>query len=318
MTHGLKDVTQNHFLVIGPWDHAGTRRPVSEVGGVNFGPAAVMSMEDLHKAWYDYTLKHGPRPEFLKDRVACFIMGANKWLYASDLNQIEGPLLTLALDLAGAEPGDATRGGRLAGEPPQQAAKVVLTSDPKYLPSREEIETEEPNHLRDQRGALKNLPSQVLWHSRPFTAETVLSGRPKLKLRMACDQPDADLSCELQEILPDGGAVVLSSGSVRLRYRQGGIDPVLMTPGKVEQVDFPAMSFFARSIGKGSRLRLLVSAAPILDYQRNTNTGGDLASEPSSMGRVAHITVLTGPGNRGVLELPQPEPSVLRAMAPVK
>ena len=28
-----------HFLIIGPWDHAGTRTPTDEVGGVKFGPA---------------------------------------------------------------------------------------------------------------------------------------------------------------------------------------------------------------------------------------------------------------------------------------
>lgn len=315
MANGPKEITQKHWLVIGPWDHPGTRRPKSEVGGVTFGPTAVMSMEDLHKAWYDYTLKNGPRPEFLKDRVACFIMGTNKWVYAPDLKQIEGKPLTLELDLTSAKPGDVTRGGYLGMEAPRQVAEAILTSDPKYMPSREEYEMEDPNYLKDQRQALKSLPSQVLWHSSPFTTETVLSGRPRLKLQIACDQPDADLFCELQEILSDGSIVLLSSSSIRLRYRLGGIDPVLMVPGKAEVVVFPAMQFFARAIGKGSRLRLVVNATPDPDKQRNTNTGGDLASEPMSKGRVAHITLLTGPGSHSVLELPQPDEAVLKALA---
>ena len=313
MAYGSKEVTPNHWLVIGPWDHSGTRRPLAEIGGVNFGPTAVMSMEDHHKGWYDYTLKQGPRPEFLKDRVACFIMGTNKWIYASDLKKIEGVPLTMELDLANVEPGDITRSGHMGIQPSQQSAKVVLTSDPKFLPSREETETEAPNYLRDQRDAQKNLPSQVLLHSDPFKSETVIAGRPRLKLRIACDQPDADLYCELQELLPDGGAIVLSWGSLRLRYRKGGVDAEFMVPGKEEQTDFPPMHFFARAIGKGSRLRLLVSATPSLYKQHNTNTGSDLASEPIANGRIAHVTLLTGPGGRSVIELPQPDTAVLKA-----
>lgn len=314
MAHGPKAVTAKHWLVIGPWDHSGTRLPKAEVGGINFGPAAVMSMEDLHKAWYDHTLKGGPRPEFLKDRVACFIMGRNTWIYASDLKQIEGAPLRLALDLTGAEAGDVTRGGHLAAEPPQQRAAVRLTADPKFLPSREEAEREEPNYLKDQREAHQNLPGQVVWHSSPFQAEMVLSGRPKLTLQLTCDQPDADLFCELQEVLPNGEAIVLSTGSIRLRYRKGGVAPVPMVPGEAETVAFPPMGFFARAIGKGSRLRLLVNATPNLYSQRNTHTGSDLATEPISKGRIAHLTVLTGPGNPGTLDLPRPEEGLLKAM----
>lgn len=318
MANGPKAVTAKHWLVIGPWDHSGTRLPKAEVGGINSGPAAVMNMEDLHKAWYDHTLKGGPRPEFLKDRVACFIMGRNTWIYASDLKQIEGAPLRFELDLTGAEPGDVTRGGHLVTGTPKQRAMVRLLADPKYLPPREETEQEDPSYLKDQRETLQNLPSQVMWHSSLFQEETVLSGRPKLTLQLACDQPDADLFCELQELLPEGEVVVLSSGSVRLRYRNGGVSPVLMVPGTAETVTFPAMSFFARAIRKGSRLRLIVSAGPYLSSQRNTHTGGDLASEPISKGRIAHITLFTGPGSQGMLDLPQPEKGLIKAQEPKK
>jgi hypothetical protein len=57
---------QRHYLVIGPWDHAGTRTPVRQVGGLEFGEASMIDLNRLHKEWYDWTLKDGPRPEFLK------------------------------------------------------------------------------------------------------------------------------------------------------------------------------------------------------------------------------------------------------------
>lgn len=313
MAYGQPDTTQRHWLVIGPWDHFGTRRPKADLGGVTFGPGAVMSMEDLHKAWYDHVLKGGPRPVFLENRVTCFIMGRNTWIHAAALSQIEGPPLKLELDLIGAQPGDVTRGGLLAPTQPSGPGSVTLVADPGYLPPRADLDDENAQFLKDQRDAFNALPSQVLWHSGPFKEETVLAGRPKLTLRLACDQPDADVRASLQEVLPDGSVVALSGGTIRLRYRRGGTEPVLMTPGRPEQVDFQALDFFARALAKGSRLRLLVSVAPAFGTQRNTHTGGDLAAEPLSTAKVAHLTLLTGPGSGSLLQLPRPEAALLKA-----
>lgn len=313
MAYGAKDVTARHWLVIGPWDHSGTRRPTAELGGGSFGPGAVMSMEELHKAWYDHVLKGGPTPDFLKDRVACFVMGRNSWIYASDLKQIEGAPIKLELDAGGAVAGDVTRSGRLLAEVPSAPGTVTLTSDPRFLPPREQLETDNPEWLKDQRDTYTDLPSQVVWHSAPFPAETVLAGRPHLQLQLAVDQPDADLWISLYEVLPDGGATFLSRTSLRLRYRTGGVGALPVVPGKPERIVFPPLKFFARSIAKGSRLRLVVDVGPHFGWQRNSHTGGDLASEPVSKGRIAKITVMTGPGSGSTLELPRPEDALLKA-----
>src|SRR5439155_22700537 len=61
-----------HFLIIGPWDHAGTRTPKDEVAGVKLGPGAMVDLNDLHRQWYDWTMKSGPKPAFLKNQVAYY------------------------------------------------------------------------------------------------------------------------------------------------------------------------------------------------------------------------------------------------------
>jgi uncharacterized protein len=310
MAHGTKEATARHWLVIGPWDHSGTRRPRNELGGVSFGPGSTMSMEELHKAWYDHVLKGAPPPDFLKDRVACFVMGRNTWIYASDLKQIEGAPLKLALDAAGAAAGDVTRGGHLVAQAPSASASVTLVSDPKFLPPRDELDGGDLQFLKDQREAYSDRQGQVVWHSAPFPTETVLAGRPRLQLQVASDQPDADLWIMLHEVQPDGSATFLSGSAVRLRYRKGGVEAVPMVPGKPERIEVPALSFFARSIAKGSRLRLVINAGPQLGWQRNSHTGGDLMSEPVAKGRVARITIMTGPDSGSTLELPRPEEAI--------
>ena len=39
-------------------------------------------MNALHKAWYDWTMKAGAKPEFLKDKVAFYVVGEEAWRYA--------------------------------------------------------------------------------------------------------------------------------------------------------------------------------------------------------------------------------------------
>ena len=67
----------------------GTRTPTDEVAGIKFGPGAVVDLNDLHRQWYDWTMKSGPRPEFLKNQVAYYLARSRatvaqmaKWKYA--------------------------------------------------------------------------------------------------------------------------------------------------------------------------------------------------------------------------------------------
>ncbi|HEV3408666.1 MAG TPA: CocE/NonD family hydrolase, partial [Chthoniobacterales bacterium] len=74
MANASPEARAKHFLIIGPWDHPGTRTPKDEVAGVKFGPGSLLDLNDLHRQWYDWTMKGGPRPEFLKDRVAYYLL----------------------------------------------------------------------------------------------------------------------------------------------------------------------------------------------------------------------------------------------------
>src|SRR5438309_10391173 len=76
-----------HFLIIGPWDHPGTRTPTDEVGGVKFGPGAIVDLTDLHRQLYDWAMKNGAKPQFLKNQVAYYMLAAGnsgtngEWTY---------------------------------------------------------------------------------------------------------------------------------------------------------------------------------------------------------------------------------------------
>ena len=79
---------ERHYLVIGPWDHAGTRTPAGRGGRAEFGKASLVDLNRLHKEWYDWTLKGGPKPDFLKKRVAYYVVGPSSWKYADSLDAV--------------------------------------------------------------------------------------------------------------------------------------------------------------------------------------------------------------------------------------
>jgi len=64
MQFASEKAKEAHFLVIGPWDHPGTRTPKREVGGLTFGEVSMLDLNRLHKEWYDWTLKGDPGQSF--------------------------------------------------------------------------------------------------------------------------------------------------------------------------------------------------------------------------------------------------------------
>jgi len=97
-------------LIIGPWDHAGTRKPKAEVGGLKFGTASFLDLNKLHTEWYDWAMKGGAKPEFLKKRVAYYLVGAEEWKYADSLESIANKAKAFYLGSTGAA-GDAYHSG---------------------------------------------------------------------------------------------------------------------------------------------------------------------------------------------------------------
>src|SRR5690606_26211290 len=51
MKHGSEQAKAQHYLIIGPWNHSGTRTPEAEFGGLKFGPGSLVDLPKLHMEW---------------------------------------------------------------------------------------------------------------------------------------------------------------------------------------------------------------------------------------------------------------------------
>jgi uncharacterized protein len=306
MQYGAADATAQHYLIIGPWDHAGTRTPRDEVGGLKFGPASLVDLPALHVAWYDWTMKGGPKPDFLKKRVAYYLpgKGAELWKYADSLGGIGAQMETLYL---GGHSIDAFSSGTLGptrGGPPDKWIFDPLDTRPGLALEQEDIE----NTTTDQRYALNLYGAGVVYHTAPFPEATEITGWLHLTLWLAMDVPDADVGINVYEIEPDGRSIALTDARLRARYRESMRHATLVSPGVVTKYDFHAFQWFSRLIGKGSRLRLVISSPNSISVEKNYNSGGVVAEESAKDARTAHITLYHDAEHPSALEIPVVRP----------
>ncbi len=304
MKYGTEKAKAQHYLIIGPWDHAGTRTPKKDVGGLTFGDASLLDMNKLHTDWYDWTLKSGPKPEFLKKRVAYFVMAADEWKYSDTLESISNSTRTLYLDSDSGHANDVTSSGRLGETQPKGVQPDRYVYDPLDEHPAELEKEDIKNSLTDQRYALNLYGDGVVYHSEPFVADTEISGFVKLSAWIAMDVPDADFVATLYEMLPDGSSVQLTSDNIRARYRESLSQEKLVKPGEVNQYVFDGFTFFSRRIAKGSRLRLVLNCPNTIYLEKNYNSGSVVADETAKDARTAHVIVYHDADHPSRLDLP--------------
>jgi putative CocE/NonD family hydrolase len=307
MQYGTPEVKQKHFLIVGPWDHAGTRTPKTDVGGLTFGPASKLDLNALHREWYDWTMKSGAMPAFLKKRVAYYVVGAEEWKYADTLEEATARMRPLYLASNGTA-GDVFHSGALAEKPGGGAAADTWTYDPlDTRPGAAEPDEDDAN-LISQRAVINLFGNGAIYHSEAFPEATEVTGFPKLTVWLSMDVPDTDLEVALYEILPEGGSVYLTGATMRARYRESLREAKPVPIGKPEKYVFDNFLFFSRRVAKGSRLRLLVHCINTINAQKNYNSGGVVAAETGKDARTAHVTLLHDAAHPSALELPIGKP----------
>lgn len=306
---GTIDFRQNHldavgaetgarsYLVIGPWDHPGTRVPNRHIGGIDLGAASLVDVKGLHVAWFDHVMRGAPLPEFLADRVVYYVLGANAWRSAPSVAAATARRETLFLSSPDRDAGAVARHGALAPRAPAQAPDAY-TYDPSLPAHNEGFEGGDmvsPSYLTDD-GLMRRLDGDgLVYDTAPLAAPADLIGQPRATLSLAMDVPDTDIRVALYEVKPDGSVIFIAQDWVRARYRESNRAERLVTPGAVEAYRFETFPFVARTIGAGSVIRMVV--APLgasYHVQRNRNSGGVIADETRADNRVAHVRLHMG------------------------
>ena len=289
MKHASPEGRARHYLVIGPWDHAGTRTPKAEFGGLKFADASLVDLPQLHLDWYAWTMQDGPKPSFLKKAVAYYVMGAEKWRYADTLEAVTAESRPYALD-SRVNANDVLTSGSLEPNGKARGAPDSYVYDPRDV-STAELQTQlnQEANLIEQRLVYANHGKALVYHSAPFARNTEISGSFKLSAWLSIDQPDTDFAVSVYEIRQDGGSIYLTGDVLRARYREDFRTPKLVTTTRPQRYDFTRFTFVSRTVAQGSRLRLVIAPINLIYSQKNYNSGGVVIDE--SMQDARPVTV---------------------------
>jgi hypothetical protein len=292
-----------HFLVIGPWNHAGTRTPQAQFGGLSFGPASLVDLPQLHLDWYRYTMEGGPRPEFLKKAVAYYVTGAEKWRYADSLEAVTSKTVPFYLDSTGEAAHDLYTAGSLGREVVGRGKPDHYIYDPTDL-SLARVESETNLELLRNLEVVHANPSKVVYVSAPFAADIEISGFFRLAAYIAIDQPDTDFTVSVLEIGRDGTATPLSSDVMRARYRESLRTGKLVATKSPLQYEFKSFTFASKLVEAGSRLALVLTAGNSILLEKNYNAGGDVADETKADARNVKVTLFHDARHPSALYVP--------------
>jgi len=302
MKYASAEARERHYLVIGPWDHAGTHAANSQVGGLTFGPASLVDIAKLHVDWYAWTMNDGPKPDFLKQHVAYYVTGAEQWRYAESLDAVTKEQRSLYLDSDGSA-NDVFRSGSLSDSPRNGRADSYVY-DPRDTGIAALEEKLDPSSLIDQSLTLANKGKLLVYHSAPFAQDTEVSGFFSLAAWISLDQPDTDFSVAIYEIRGDGSAVLLTRDIQRARYRQGPRRSVLINTREPLKYQFDGFTFVSRRIARGSRLRLVFAPVNSIYAQKNHNSGKAVADESTADSRTVTVKLFHDATHLSVLRVP--------------
>jgi putative CocE/NonD family hydrolase len=296
-----------HLLVIGPWDHAGTRTPKVDVGGLTFGPASLVDLPQLHLDWYAWTMQGSKRPDFLKKPVMYYVTGAETWRAAESLDAITGEMRPYYLASYGSGARDVFNGGSLV--PGKTDANSAGSDSYTYDPSDTSVSALEAAdtsdaYLTDQRMVYALNGRELVYHTPILDKDTELSGFPRFSAWLEIDQPDTDFSVSLYEILADGSSVLLSSDVMRARYRRSERNPEPVAVHTPLLYEFNNFTFMSRQVKKFSRLRLVFGPVDSSSFERNFNTGGNVAAETVKDARKVVVKLFHDQAHPSVLYIP--------------
>lgn len=290
---------ENQRLILVPWGHV--TAPADQVGDLWLGPDANPEVAALPRetlAWMNRFLRGDLAAE--DPRVRVFVLGSNTWRSAEDWPLPEAVATRWYLRSDGA----------LSRDKPGAEDPDSFTYDP-----RDPVPTVGGNSRIAMGGLLAAMGprdrseveerADVLTYTSDVLREDLeVVGPLTVTLSVASSAPDTDFTAALVDVYPDGRAIGLADGILRVRYRHGFEAPQLLTPGAVAEVTIDLV-VVANVFKAGHRIRIEVSSSNFPRFDRNPNTGGPVAQATHNDLRPAHQVVYHEVGRMSYVTLPQ-------------
>jgi len=262
-------VAQESRLIIGPWSHAESIRFPDGTTGDDYRPASLAPSIP----WFDHLLLGRPLDGSLSAPVRLFVMGENVW------RDEQGWPLARAhptmFFLRGAGRANTAQGdGRLTIDPPVDSEPPdTYVYDPRDpVPTRGGAMLSTRAGVREQ-GEVERRQDVLVYTTEPLPGDLEVTGPVSATLNVSTTAPSTDFSVKLVDVHPDGKAYNVSDGILRRGYSKAdGTDDAIQA---ITVELWPTSMLFRQ----GHRIRVEVSSSNFPRYDRNTNTGREVATD---------------------------------------
>lgn len=308
MQYAHTNAKNNFYLIIGPWDHAGTVNPSAELEGLVFGNTSLIDMNKLHTQWYNYVLKDSIKPDFLKNNVAYFVTNRDTWKYSSSLDDIGKTKKILYLNNS-LKSINSINLGSLRKDLPAESKPLQYIYNPlnktngifQMTPSEED---ESDNSMIDSSLFRRVKETGVIYQTPQFENETEVSGFFELKVYIETDVKDIDIRAEIYEVKADGTCAFMTSNTIRGRFKDDYENEKLLIPNTINIFDFKNFAFISREIEKGSSIRIVITSPNNITSQKNYCGGGVVAKETAKDAKTAHVKIYSDKKHQSFLTIP--------------
>ncbi len=288
MKYGNTIAKKNHYLLIGPWNHGGTRKPKSELRGLKFEKNAIINMNQLYLDWFNWTLKGGEKPVILKNRLMYYQMGSNLWKYANDLNSVSNNKMVLYLGSLDSMASDVFSSGDLLKEPLEKDLEpdtiIYNPSLKKGINNTSYKDNSDDYYLSQSYITDSNV---LIYNSAPFEKDITINGKIKFETYVSLNVEDTDLKFTAYEITSDNKSIFLQKDFLRARYRNSLEKGEKIPKNKIVKYTFEGKNFFSRVLKKGSRIRIVFSFIDSPNFQTNFNYWEDSSRQSSKQAQRA-------------------------------
>lgn len=293
--HAATEKAREHqYLFLGPWGHYAPRTALNgtaRIGGLDLGLGAAVDLDALQLSWFDWWLKDDVERWRMQTPVRIFSMGVNEWRDEADWPPDGAETRSLYLE-AGSPPGE----GRLTWERPPDGVSRFVYDPGEPVPTvggaHLLLEAGYPQGPHDQRD-LAVRPDVLNFTGEPLEESLEVTGPVVARVFADTDAPCTDFTVKLVDVLPDGPALNICDGILRVRPDADDPRPFEVT------VDLGSTSHV---FAEGHRIQVLVSSSDFPRYDRNPNTGE--TARTATEFRPALQSVFSGGAFASSVELP--------------
>ncbi|MEO1658936.1 MAG: CocE/NonD family hydrolase [Pseudomonadota bacterium] len=296
---------EGHYLMIGPYEHAGVLFPTERVGGLFVPEAGGVDIPRLTMEWMAYAVLGAPRPSFLRDRVMFYVMGegANEWRAAPSLEAMSPEPTAFFL---AADGGDATSAGApgLLSATPTDSGTIQYVYDPTDT-SKAALGMWYTGDYALKKDDVEAIDGEgFVFETTPFQDVVEFIGAPRFEAMIGIDTPDTDFQLRVYEIEPDGTSIYLAESRARARHRLSPSSDELIDTSEPLPYTFDVFSMNGRRLKAGSKLRFVFGPPNSIYVERNYNAAKPVREQTPADAQTVTVTMLTGGENPATLYLP--------------